>query len=123
MRHKPECATIPPMDAKTLMNFRERLDQEAAELRAADRDTSADRAPVELDQTSVGRLSRMDALQQQAMAAAQSRRRAGRLKAIDAALKRIDEDEFGWCDQCGEEIAPGRLALDPTVMRCVACAG
>lgn len=104
------------------MTFRERLNQEAAELRASDAGTAEDRAPVELDQTQVGRLSRMDAMQQQAMAAAQSRRRISRLKAIEAALKRIDADDYGWCDECGEEIPIGRLKLDPCAMRCVACA-
>ena len=104
------------------MKFRERLDQEAAELRAADANTADDRAPVELDQTQVGRLSRMDAMQQQSMAAAQSRRRSGRLKAIEAALKRMDQDDYGWCDECGEEIPAGRLNLDPCATRCVDCA-
>ena len=104
------------------MKFRERLDQEAAELRTADVETSEDRAPVELDQQSVGRLSRMDALQQQAMAEAQSRRRAGRLRAIEAALRRMDTDDFGWCEECGEEIPLGRLELDPCAPRCVGCA-
>lgn len=104
------------------MTFRERLNQEASELRAADAGTAEDRAPVALDQTQVGRLSRMDAMQQQAMATAQSRRRAARLKAIEAALKRIDADDYGWCDECGEEIPVGRLKLDPCAVRCVACA-
>ena len=111
------------MDLQLLNQFRDRLGQEAAELRAAEAETSGDRAPVELDQTSVGRLSRMDAMQQQAMAAAQSRRRAARLVAIDRALKRMDVDEFGWCEACGEEIPLGRLELDPTAARCVGCAG
>ena len=110
------------MDEKLRIQFRERLHQEAKDLRAADDVTAEDRAPVELDQTSVGRLSRMDAMQQQAMAAAQSRRRTGRLQAIEHALRRIDEDEFGWCDECGEEIPLGRLELDPTAVRCVDCA-
>ena len=110
------------MDANLLMKFRERLDQEAAELRASDSATREDRAPVELDQTSVGRLSRMDAMQQQAMASAQSRRRSGRLKAIELALKRMDDDEFGWCLECGDEIPAGRLDLDPCVPTCVGCA-
>lgn len=105
------------------IQFRDLLNQEAAELRAAEAGTADDRAPVELDQTSVGRLSRMDALQQQAMAAAQSRRRAARLVAIDRALKRMEDDEFGWCESCGEEIPAGRLVLDPTAARCVDCAG
>jgi len=110
------------MEPKSLIKFRDRLHQEAAELRAADAGTSQNRAPVELDQTSVGRLSRMDALQQQAMATAQSRRRGARLRAIQAALARIDAGEFGCCDSCGEDIPPGRLDLDPCVTRCVACA-
>ena len=104
------------------MKFRERLDKEAADIRAAEKETVEDRAPVELDQQSVGRLSRMDAMQQQAMAEAQSRRRAGRLLAIESALRRLDSDDFGWCEECGEDIPQGRLELDPCVLRCVGCA-
>lgn len=110
------------MDVDQRMIFRERLDREAAELRVAEGATANDRAPVELDQTSVGRLSRMDAMQQQEMAAAQSRRRSGRLRAIEAAIARVDSDEYGWCDSCGDEIPRGRLDLDPCAMRCVGCA-
>jgi len=84
--------------------------------------TTEDRIPVELDQQSVGRLSRMDALQGQAMAAAIEARRTGRSKAIRAALLRMDEGEFGWCEECGEPIALKRLELDPIVTRCVSCA-
>ncbi len=111
------------MEPDRLINFRDRLVQMGEELDVADADTAEDRAPVALDQTSVGRLSRMDAMQQQAMAAAQSRRRSAMRQRIDAALKRIEEDEFGWCQNCGEAIAPRRLELDPTVSRCVTCAG
>lgn len=110
------------MDVKTLMKFRERLDQETKELTRNEAATEADRAPVELDQVSVGRLARMDAMQVQAMAQAQSRRRAARLRAIEMALKRMDEDEFGWCQTCGEAIPAARLDLDPCVPSCVACA-
>jgi DnaK suppressor protein len=110
------------MKPSDVMKYRERLVQEARELRADEAGTADDRAPVELDQQSVGRLSRMDAMQQQAMATAQSRRRAGRLKAIKAALRRMDTDDFGWCEECGEEIPVGRLKLDPCAPRCVDCA-
>lgn len=103
-------------------NFLERMNQEILTLREAEAATGADRAPVELDQTSVGRLSRMDAMQQQAMAAAQSRRRAARLRALEAAIRRIEMEEFGWCESCGEAIPEGRLQIDPTATRCVACA-
>ena len=102
---------------------RGRLEARRAELTAL-MDGSADqRAPVELDQQSVGRLSRMDAMQQQAMAAATQRHRETEIRRIDAALARLDAGEYGACVRCGEDIAPDRLALDPAVALCVNCAG
>lgn len=79
-------------------------------------------AVVELDQTRVGRLSRMDALQGQAMARETARRREIELKRIAAALARLDEGEYGDCVRCGEPIAPARLRSDPAVPTCVRCA-
>lgn len=102
--------------------FLPRLEQELQSLREASVQTAADRRPVELDQQSVGRLSRMDAMQQQAMAAAQETRRHGRIKALEAAIRRIEAGEFGYCDGCGDFIGLPRLELDPTIMRCRDCA-
>jgi len=79
-------------------------------------------AVVELDQSKVGRLSRMDAMQAQAMAKASADRRDQMLRRIDAALKRIDEDEYGHCQQCDEPINPKRLEFDPTALYCIDCA-
>lgn len=79
-------------------------------------------AVVELDQTKVGRLSRMDALQAQAMSQATNQRRDIHLKQIEAALKRMDEGEYGDCLRCGEEIAESRLELNPAVTLCIDCA-
>jgi DnaK suppressor protein len=44
------------------------------------------------------------------------------LKDIAAALRRIDEGEFGYCADCGEDIDPRRLKVDPTNSRCIICA-
>jgi DnaK suppressor protein len=77
---------------------------------------------VELDQSRVGRLSRMDAMQAQAMSIETGRRRRLKLLQIDAALERIEADEFGYCQECGEDIAPARLEVDPTVLLCINCA-
>lgn len=86
-------------------------------------DTSADAArPVELDQASVGRLSRMDAMQGQQMAQETARRRQQELGRIDGALRRLEAGEYGSCFVCGDEIAPARLAADPTHTRCIKCA-
>ncbi len=83
---------------------------------------SEDRKPVELDQQSVGRLSRMDSLQVQAMAKATEQRRQLERQRIRAALARIDDGEYGQCVDCGDAIGAGRLAADPLAARCLACA-
>ncbi|MBX7528088.1 TraR/DksA family transcriptional regulator [Qipengyuania vesicularis] len=102
---------------------RDRLLARRAALDAGDAANADAREVVELQQDSVGRLSRMDALQQQAMAQATARRRVAERARIEAALARVDEGEWGWCTACGNEIAEKRLAHDPSVAKCVECAG
>lgn len=77
---------------------------------------------VELDQTRMGRLSRMGALQDQAMSKERQRRRGVELQKIKTALQRIDQDEYGECIQCGEQIASARLDITPTALLCIGCA-
>jgi DnaK suppressor protein len=102
--------------------FRQRLVEERAALEREDAQGAEDRRAVTLDQQSVGRLSRMDAMQRQAMAEATKRRRALRRLRIDGALARIDADDFGYCQECGEDIGPERLSLDPAAPNCLSCA-
>jgi RNA polymerase-binding transcription factor len=82
-----------------------------------------DQKPVALDQQSVGRLSRMDSLQVQAMAQADDVRRVQELRKVEAALARLAANEYGDCVRCGDEIAPARLDKDPATPFCVNCAG
>lgn len=110
------------MNAEETARFQKLLEERREELETLSEDAAEKRKPVELDQQSVGRLSRQDALQQQAMANAQEARRRLEARKIDAALQRIDEGEFGWCEACGDEIAVKRLEIDPTALLCVACA-
>ena len=93
-----------------------------AELKAEVQVNAEARNPVTLEQDSVGRLSRMDAMQQQAMAQAAQRRREAEQDRIHAALKRLDEGEWGFCLSCGENIAEARLRHDPAAAQCVGCA-
>ena len=95
------------------------LTEKRAELESLLAQTDADAAPVELDQTQQGRLSRMDAIQQQAMAAETQRRRQREVQLIDAALKRLDTGEYGYCVTCGEEIEPDRLTHNPATPFCI----
>ena len=108
--------------ATDLEKARERLAAKRDELEELSRISQEARATVELDQQSVGRLSRMDAMQQQAMAEAQERNRKRDLIRIEQAERRIREGEYGYCSECGEEVADGRLAIDPMAERCVNCA-
>lgn len=77
---------------------------------------------VELDQARVGRLSRMDAMQAQAMSKETGRRRRQKLQQIEAALQRISSGDYGFCQECGEAIAVARLGADPTALFCIQCA-
>jgi DnaK suppressor protein len=102
--------------------MRDKLLKLRAELQAIAETADESAAVVELDQAKVGRLSRMDALQAQAMAKASGERREQMLRKIEAALKRIDNDEYGYCRECDEPINPKRLEFDPTSVLCIDCA-
>ena len=111
-----------PTDDHLANRYRPQLQEEAHALRSASEATAEGRKPVELDQSAIGRLSRQDALQGQAMASALEARRNGRLRAIAAAFARMEDGEFGWCEDCGEFIGFPRLDVDPCAVRCVSCA-
>lgn len=104
-----------------LERYRQKLEQERAKLLALSEGASDSRRPVMLDQQSVGRLSRQDALQQQAMANAQEQLRRRDLLRIDRALKRIEQGTYGLCLNCEEDIAEKRLEIDPAVELCLEC--
>ena len=110
------------MDDKQTEFFRQRLLQQQQELLSLQGTADQASQTVELDQTSVGRLSRMDALQGQAMSRERERRRRIELQKITAALRRIEAGDYGFCISCGEQIALKRLELDPAAPLCIDCA-
>ncbi|PPB81332.1 TraR/DksA family transcriptional regulator [Albidovulum inexpectatum] len=111
-----------PTDEELRARFRPLIEAELAALSSASETTGSDRRPVELDQQSVGRLSRMDAIQGQAMAAALEARRAARRLVLTQALGRMETDEYGYCADCGNFIGRKRLETDPAATRCIDCA-
>ncbi len=52
---------------------------------------------------------------------AQSLRDAGEIQAIDAALRRLRDGQYGPCADCGEPIDAERLLAQPAALRCAAC--
>ena len=102
--------------------LRQRLQERAGELEAMAGTRREAGATVELDQSRTGRLSRMDALQAQAMAHAGDARARDEYRRIRTALARIDNGDYGDCLDCGEPIGAGRLHADPAAELCLACA-
>ncbi len=102
--------------------FRDLLLARQTELRELSDMSAEARGAVELDQASVGRVSRIDAIQQQAMALNNERSRANELERIKAALARIEDGSYGECLACGEDIPEKRLRFDPSIATCVGCA-
>ncbi len=110
------------MDVEQLKYFEQRLLNEQAELLGVATLMEESAETVTLDQTSVGRVSRMDAMQQQAMALASQERQGHRLQRIKSALERIDDNEYGECLECLHAIPVARLEIDPSIECCVNCA-
>jgi DnaK suppressor protein len=99
-----------------------RLEALRDELNALLSDTAEAARPVDLDQP-IGRLSRVDAMQQQSMLAANRSAAKRRREQVDAALRRIEEAEYGDCAICGEPIDARRLQVQPEAPLCIACQG
>lgn len=102
--------------------FRQHLFEMRTQIEAQADTRSQSEATVELDQTRVGRLSRMDAMQQQAMAKATGARAQLTLTRIASALQRCEDGSYGYCLRCDELIDVKRLAIDPATTLCITCA-
>jgi DnaK suppressor protein len=109
----------PKIDVAALLKRLKALQSELESVAASGAEAAQ---PVELDQSRVGRLSRMDAMRSQAMSVESERRRALQLSRIRAAIKRIEDGEFGYCSSCGVAIAAERLDIDPAAHLCIDCA-
>ena len=83
---------------------------------------SADSAAAVEPDNALGRLSRMEAMQDQQMVLELRRRKKRQLLDVDNAIKRIEQESFGSCMFCGQSISTDRLDAFPEVQTCVNCA-
>lgn len=79
-------------------------------------------ATVDLDQSRVGRLSRIDALQNQAISQSAVANRMIQIVEVKVALERLKNNEYGLCEACDEPINPKRLEHNPAARLCIVCA-
>ncbi len=111
----------PELSAEFLEELRAELERQLRRLEKSMSVTDEASRPVELDQQAVGRLSRMDALQNQHLTRNLQERERARHGALISALKRIENGRYGFCEGCGAPLAPGRLLVYPEAERCGGC--
>ena len=111
----------PELNLQQLKQLRSSLEVSKKELEAQLISSELDTRPVTLDQQSVGRVSRIDAIQQQQMALANKQQSTLLLQRIEIAMRRIDSKEYGYCMQCDEPIAFARLQAQPFASLCLDC--
>ena len=109
------------MTPECISHFRDRLLALEKEIQTTLEACKEASGVVELD-TAIGRLSRMDAMQNQQMALELRRRQEQQLQRIANALKRMDQNRYGLCGRCKQPIAEERLEVSPDVVMCVKCA-
>jgi len=113
--------SAPELTQQQLEQLHSVLEDKRQQLQAQLESTNPDTKPVALDQQSVGRVSRIDAIQQQQMALANQQQSTQLLQRIELALQRIESGEYGFCFQCGEPIAFERLRAQPFAGLCIDC--
>jgi len=109
-----------PLTPEQFAELHERLRDLTTEIEGALSSSTDSEKPVDLEEP-IGRISRIDAIQQQKMARASRDRLQGRLRAIRAALDRIEQDIYGDCALCDDPIGYGRLAARPETPLCMPC--
>ena len=109
------------MNTLEIEQLRQTLLSLRAELLKLEESSNEAAQPVELDQDSMGHLSRRDAMQAQQKAEEGGRQRKRQIQKIEGALRRIEACEYGKCFVCEEELDACRLSEDPTTTRCMNC--
>lgn len=120
-KRKMLSANKPTPDGLDLTYFRNRLSLDLIKTNEAIEESRKASTTIELDQSCVGRLSRMDALQQQAIAQGMTERLQLQKRKLKAALDRIDSGIFGLCCACGGDLEHQRLHADPCTLFCLPC--
>ena len=110
------------MNDAELNRFKTLLLQQRDTLMASQQLGQSATETLALDQSSVGRVSRIDAIQSQSMTIETTRLRQQQLRQITTAIAMIESGDYGFCTECHGEIDVKRLSIDRAAMQCVPCA-
>ncbi len=109
------------LTADQLIDLEELIAEELDRIRTESEKSKAEREVISPD-VSIGRLSRLDAMQMQEVAKEADRRREERIGRLELALEQLDSGSYGRCEICGEDIDFDRLRTSPEATRCSGCA-
>jgi DnaK suppressor protein len=109
------------LTAEQIEELRTELERVLARLERSMRATDQAMEPVLLDQSAVGRLSRIDSLQNQGLTRNLQERERAQLAQIQGAFARLAAETYGLCAECGAEQPFGRLQVVPEAPTCAAC--
>ena len=110
-----------PLTEEQLGTLQDELDSQLAKLQRSMRVTDEALRPIELDQTAVGRLSRIDSLQNQGLTKNLHQREQIKLALLLEALQRMEARTYGVCTRCGSNIPYERLFVFPETPECAVC--
>ena len=116
----PAKAIVGQLTAPQLQELKDLLHSELARLTRSLERARRD-GPVQLDQQTVGRLSRMDALMNEGLAQGSMSRAREEVGLIEQALDRIENGTYGFCQSCREPIGVNRLMAIPEALHCTGC--
>jgi DnaK suppressor protein len=115
-------AVVQPLAPEALDMIRDELHRSLSKLERSMKANGAAARPRDLEQDTVGRLSRVEALQSQGLTKTLAAREQAQLEQIVAALRRLEEGTYGACNGCGAPIPMERLMIYPETLACSACA-
>jgi len=109
------------MDKKTLSEVKEKIVSEIEKTEKSILEYKEITKPI-APENAIGRISRMDAINNKSVAEAALREAEGKLSKLKYVLGQVDEDDFGVCVKCKKQIPLGRILLMPQSRYCVNCA-
>lgn len=109
------------MDQKQRKEIKKIIKEEIAKTEAKISEYKQQSQPVE-PENAIGRISRMDAINNKSVVEAALRKAEEKLKKLDYALSQVDKEGFGICTRCKNPIPSGRILLMPQSVHCVKCA-
>ncbi len=109
------------MKQEELKNLKKEIKQKIKNLQFEIEQLEESTAPV-APENSIGRISRMDAINNKSVIEASLRNRKKKLSRLQLALSKVDQPGFGLCSNCKKPINPKRLVLMPESSKCIRCA-